>query len=137
MNWADPSGLKIKYVDGTPGGTALAAFIAQIRSTKQGASLLKKLENRKETYTVNLNECGGTGGFNPKTNTIDVRNANTLIAAFDKSGVRGLHEVSAGRVLAHELGHALLRGGSENATIGIENGVFSPIDGYTRVWEGQ
>jgi hypothetical protein len=58
VNWAELSGLKLKLVDGAPGGIRLGAYIPQVRSTKKGASLLKKLENRKEACAINLNPCG-------------------------------------------------------------------------------
>jgi hypothetical protein len=69
--------------------------------------------------------------FDQNASTIDIHESGDFIAFFDRSGTSSLRDVSDRRDLAHELGHALLRGEIENSAIIIENGIYYYIDGYT------
>lgn len=95
--WVDPFG---RIVDLSKAGKALTVAYNNIKATKRGGEIIRKLEKSKATYTI-LPTPKKTK-YDPGTKTIHVDPNKHPQIQTDK----GMKKATTERILAHELGHA-------------------------------
>lgn len=130
INLIDPRGTEFKFANQN---SAVLLDSLYSKSNSYGRSLIDKLRKSSKVYTISLCE-KGTNDFDSDTNVLSINTrSDKMRVGVDGDGLWLHADSSPERVLAHELGHAFLGGGSEGAATRIENTIYTPIDGYTRI----
>jgi hypothetical protein len=102
INWADPSGLKVRFIG--PDRNALMNAYKKNKRTRRGKYLCRILEKSSTLYSIDSSP--NSAYYDPYTNTIVLDPKYHPYVQTNQNGVTQYEPASTNSMLGHELGHA-------------------------------